>query len=70
MPRSLLEAPVNTILRTSFVEQIAFLEPPDYDTRQALKAAGFRYDGIKWTRTHAITSTLSKEQLEAVIKPE
>ena len=44
---------------TSFTQRYTFAGPPDRDLRRKLLAAGFKFDGIGWSRTLGSADALS-----------
>lgn len=61
--------PVQIIRRESHTEQLFFATRPDRATRQALKAAGYRYNGLSWWRNGNSTVVLKLRDLPALLTP-
>ncbi|MEW4569527.1 hypothetical protein AB1L88_16805 [Tautonia sp. JC769] len=55
--------------RTSRTEKIAFTSKPDAETRRALAAAGWRYNGLHWWRNVNETVIRKPRELPALLAP-
>lgn len=61
--------PAPTFLRTSFTEKLTFPTKPDAATRAALRAAGFRWNGVQWFRNQNQTAPIKPSELAALLAP-
>jgi hypothetical protein len=58
-----------TFLRTSYTEKLTFPGKPDRATRQALVAAGFRWNGTQWWRNVNSTNVIRPRELSTLLAP-
>ncbi len=59
--------PVQIIRRESHTEQLFFATRPDRATRQALKAAGYRFNGFSWWKNRNQTGPIKPRDLAALL---
>ncbi len=62
-------ATVQIIRRESFTTQLFFTTRPDRATRQALKDAGFRFNGLSWWKNVNSTAPMKHRELSDLLAP-
>ena len=51
------------ILQTTFTQKYCFPEPPPAHIRRMLIDAGYKFDGVCWSKTIGTASTLSNSEM-------
>ena len=60
---------IEVIRRESTTQQLFFTTKPNKETRQALRAAGFRWNGLNWWKNVNATTVIKPKELSPLLAP-